>query len=52
MIHEVQVEATFPGRHQARHRPRTYSVIFTPPQIRMIPGEIIVADHASRSLKG
>ena len=26
MIHEVQVEATFPGRHEARHRPRTHSM--------------------------
>ena len=24
MIHDVQVEATFPRRHQARHRPRTH----------------------------
>ena len=23
MIHDVQVEATFPGRHQARHRPQS-----------------------------
>ena len=25
MIHDIQVEATFPGRHQARHRHRTRS---------------------------
>ena len=50
MVHEIQVEATFPGRHQAGDRPQPHSLTRRargPAQTRnrpMILGEYLLAD--------
>ena len=41
MIPEIQVEGTFPGRHQARHHSRSDQVS------AMIPGEYFLATERS-----
>ena len=39
MIPEIQVEATFPGRHQARHRARAGTMNAQPPAVSVMPAQ-------------